>query len=84
MANPIKAIMVRGDFTADEFAQVVAVLRRIDTARPTAHLEITAIDVGGTTLEDAEAILRQSLPDQEGRETDWLAFSAPLPRRWAD
>jgi hypothetical protein len=84
MANPIKAIMVRGDFTADEFAQVVAVLRRIDTARPTARLQVTAIDVGGTTILEAEAILRQALPDQEDRTTDWLSFSAPLPRRWAD
>jgi hypothetical protein len=80
-SNPIRAIVVRGDFTEAEFAEVVEVIRRIDARRPDAHLEITAVDPETSSLALAEEILRQALPDKPDRETDFMAF--PQPRKWA-
>jgi hypothetical protein len=45
--------------------------------RPDAQLEITAVDATHSSLETAEAMMRQALPDQQGRQTDWLTIRHP-------
>jgi hypothetical protein len=70
----IKAIVIRGDFTEDEFALLVKALRFIDTCRPTAHLEIVAVDPTDHSLATAEALLRAAVPPDPDRQTDIAVF----------
>jgi hypothetical protein len=61
----IKAIIVRGEFTQDEFNRVVAVVREIDT-RPGRTLHVMAIDPDGS-MEDGRRVLEEALPPMPGR-----------------
>jgi hypothetical protein len=60
---------------------LVDLCRRFDTLRPDAHLEICVVDPEASSLAVAEAMLRQALPAQPDRETEFLAI--PRPRKWA-
>ncbi len=80
MAHPVKALVVKGDFTEEEFAEVVALLRKFDTARPDSQLRVLMIDPT-IEWETAKAMIDRALPEQAGRVTDILAF--PTPRKWA-
>lgn len=64
-------IIIRGNFTNEEFAEIVAVLRQIDTRRPDACLEIGAVDPTGTAMEIGAKALREALPELPGRQTDF-------------
>ena len=65
----IKAVVIRGDLSTDEFALLVACIRLIDEKRPGAKLEIIAVDPTSTALETAERILHEAVPPREGRAT---------------
>lgn len=66
--SAIKSILIRGDFTDAEFAELVAVIRRLDDRRPDARFELVAVDP--TRPSDVvEQVLRESLPPQPGRTT---------------
>jgi hypothetical protein len=80
MPNPIKALVLKGDFTEAEFTELVALLRRFDTDRPQAQLHILMIDPA-IEWETAAAMIERALPEQEGRETELLVL--PTPRKWA-
>lgn len=64
----IKALVIQGDFTPDEFGQFVALMRRIDEASPERVFKIEAFDED-SSLEDAERIMREALKPEPGRET---------------
>jgi len=64
----IKALVIRGDFTPDEFGQFVTLMRKIDEKRPDGLFRIEAFDED-TTLEEAERVMRAALQPQAGRET---------------
>jgi hypothetical protein len=51
--NGIKAVMVRGPFTQDEFDRIVALVKQIDDERgdPTAVFEIMALGGAGTKID---------------------------------
>jgi hypothetical protein len=70
----IEAIVIRGDFTKEEFAKLVALIREIDAHRPDGHFEIVAISPTNTSLEIAERELRDAVPDLPGRVTDFSVW----------
>jgi ribosomal protein S27AE len=63
----IKAIMLRGDFTPDEFSRIVALVRQIDTV-PGRLVRIMAIDPD-TSLDEARAMVDSALPSMPGRDS---------------
>jgi len=69
-----RGIIITGDFTEAEFAALVAALRRLDDARPTARFGITRFDTAATSLELAEVLLREAVPEQPHRRTDWATL----------
>lgn len=70
----IQALVIRGDFTADEFKQLVELIRRFDEANPSRTVEVAAVDPDKTALETAEAVLRDAIPPMAGHVTTF--------RRW--
>ncbi len=66
-----RAIVIRGDFTDTEFAELVAFIRRLDNARPDAFFEIVQVDPANNSLEIGEQMLRAALPEMPGRTTKW-------------
>jgi hypothetical protein len=69
----MKQIIIRGDFTDAEFAELVALIRRLDDRRPNARFELIGIDPTQSST-GAEQVLRDALPDQPGRHTEWVSF----------
>ena len=69
------AFVIRGDFNEDEFAFIAAAVRVIDQQRPDAHLEVVAVDPRKTALETAGEILRDAVPEMEGRTTEFMTLS---------
>lgn len=68
----MKRITLLGDFTDSEFAEIVTLLRGMDTRRPEAHFEIIAEDEV-RPIDAAKELLHQALPQIPGRYTDWTA-----------
>lgn len=67
--SKIQAIVVRGPFTEDDFALLVATIREIDGRHPDDTFEVVAVDPTDTAIETAEAMLKQAVPSLPGRET---------------
>lgn len=76
MADVERTMLITGDFTESEFAEVCALLRRLDNARPTGRFRITVNDPDAT-LGDAEEVMRRSLPEQEDRRTTLVTARFP-------
>jgi hypothetical protein len=66
--SDIGKMVIRGNFTRAEFAAIVATVRGFDQQRPDAHFEIIAIS-DDATVEQMTEVLREALPEREGRET---------------
>jgi hypothetical protein len=56
MAEPIRAMVIKGDFTEAEFTELVALLRRFNTERPDAQLRMLMIDPEGRETELLELL----------------------------
>jgi len=69
----MRALLIKGDFTDAEFAEVVALIRRIDAARPDAFFQVL-VNNPGDTIEESLRRLRAALPDQADRMTEWFKF----------
>ncbi len=68
--STITEVIIRGDFTQTEFADLIAFIRRLDDARPTAQIEITFHLPKEASIDDAERMIRTALPKEDGRFTD--------------
>lgn len=67
----IQAIVIRGDFTEEEFADLVAFIRQMDDRRPGAKFAIVGVDPSASILEVAESLLGKAVRELPGRRTDW-------------
>lgn len=74
--SDMRAMVVQGDFTDEEFAQVVRLIREIDDQRPTGTFEVTVADSGRSSVEMAQEIMRRALPARSDRETKFAGFSS--------
>lgn len=69
----MRTLIIRGNFTDEEFAKIVAVVRKIDDERPNGHFEVLGIDPH-SDMDTAEEIIRKALPPMSGRNTKWSRF----------
>ena len=79
----VQGFAVRGPFSADDLAEIVALIRRMDERNPTAVFEIYAIDPTEALFE-AKRLMADILPPQDGRQTtiaDDAAGAYDLGRR---
>ncbi len=76
----IKAIVIRGDFTPEEFAGLVGLIRNMDSRRPDARFEICAVDPDDSAIETAEKLVRDAVPPLEGRVTEFATIRWPNGR----
>jgi hypothetical protein len=76
MTEPkIEAVVLRGPFTAEDFALLAETLRQIDDRHGGAQtFEMAAMDPTETAIESAEKLLRQALPDRPDRETTFTTI----------
>jgi len=60
----MRAVLIKGDFTDAEFAEVVALIRRIDNARPEGLFQVL-VNNPGDTIEESLRRLRVAFPELE-------------------
>jgi hypothetical protein len=68
----IKALVIRGDFTPDEFSRFISLSRRIDEAasgNPIRRRFIIEAFDEDSSLEEIERVMRDALKPEPGRET---------------
>jgi hypothetical protein len=66
--DTIREIVLRGPFSAADFAEITALLRRIDARNPSGTYQIIA-ENRTVTLEEMERQMREVLPPDPGRVT---------------
>lgn len=64
----MRSIVLSGPFTDADFAELVAVVRRIDERHPGERFEVIAIDADGS-LEHGARLLAKALPPAPDRTT---------------
>ena len=78
MANPVQRLIIDGDFSTDELARVLRVLRDIDDARPDAKIVLCSEGLPGS-IDQVEETFRQVIPEREGRQTSWFSMRREKP-----
>jgi hypothetical protein len=64
----MKTITISGDFSANDFKKLVALVREIDAGHPEGHIQVTATDPEAT-MGNGYALLSEALPEKPGRNT---------------
>jgi hypothetical protein len=78
----IQAFVLRGPFTAEDMARFVSVLREIDSADPSKHYELVAVDSAATGIVEAAKLLKEVVPPVAGRVTRFGGVPTD-PELWA-
>lgn len=76
MTLPIKAFILRGPFSQDDFAILVEAVRRIDDRHPHNNYELVAVDAQETALSMADKILREAISPKPDRVTEFWTVRA--------
>lgn len=72
----MKSMTIFGDLTGDEFAEVIALLRRFDTADPTRTISI-AISDDNASLNEAERVMQRAFTAIPARQTRIIKLPFP-------